>query len=272
MDRSAATSDQDLHRPVCRSPRRARPGLGPSPRPEPADATAVRGDHRTTPPRTGCGRRYPHPSTGTCGQRCCLKRSLSGRPHPPEAPPHRASSPGLPTPCCGRTVADPSNHLGQVYTVVHVAVDNCGRRASACGRSPSPRWTTCGENTGTHRSCDLPTTRPRPRPHAENAADLRKQSFSTVCTTPMTTTNNLSRGKFERLHQAWDVERAGPVDVPLRPRADSPHRQPSRFLLNAVLAYCSCWTGRRSPTRRHADRTTRTPRTPPSSGAPVPRS
>ena len=146
---------------------------------------------------------------------------------------------GAPYTVCGRRRDD---------LAVHVSVDNCGRRASSCGRQRARRWTTCGDRTAAHRTCDFPTARPPLRPHAFMGSDLRRHPFSTCSTTPMTTTKVLSEGDSTRLHQA-------------------PAGRPARLLETRCRTDRRGTSGRPDPTTRAASRRTRGRRTGPSPGS-----
>jgi hypothetical protein len=94
--------------------------------------------------------------------------------------------------CTGHSVlcTDPAT-AGVSHKLVHLPVDNCGRRGTSCGQRRAGRWTAiCGQLV-VNSACDLPTGPYPLRPHAESASDLQGNPFSTLCTAPMTTTNDL---------------------------------------------------------------------------------
>ncbi|MNW58290.1 hypothetical protein D3C74_361460 [compost metagenome] len=87
---------------------------------------------------------------------------------------------------CTARPAEPSTHK-----LVHLPVDNCGRRGTSCGQRRPDRWTAnCGQPV-VNSASDLPTGPSPVRPHGKRASDLGRERFSTLCTAPMTTTNDL---------------------------------------------------------------------------------
>gem|GEM_PF-3962113 len=207
--RHAAAADEasrpaelgDARRPGSRSARRPPvvpkepPLLGTDrPRPHGTAHRALRDDDdpSATSSCTPCARRYPHSSTGilwatgSARGQARVSTPTTGR-STENAQIHRFSPWKLWIERSDRASRPPSEH-----TVVNEPVDNCGRRASTCGRRRSHRWTTCGENSAAHRACDFPTFPPPLRPHGFVLSDLRKHPFSTEFTAPMTMTKVLS--------------------------------------------------------------------------------
>lgn len=148
-----------------------------------------------------------------------LIRASSPDPASPHRRPGRDQLPGFPQNEPQLWVnrwTTPASLPGPMCTAVHSAVDNCGRRASGCGRRPPDRWTACGGKLVTHSACDFPTASPPGRPHPIWASDLRRHRLSTVCTAPTTTTTHLSDGEIHTPSSGSDARPAQSRTAPRR--------------------------------------------------------
>lgn len=103
---------------------------------------------------------------------------------------------------CGILPLDGVMHVCAIHRDLHSRPRFLGITPVILWTETNDRWTECEQLSPVHRGAFPSTAVSTLHPQAKSGPDLLKDQFSTVSTTPMTTTNHLPLRWFERLHRA----------------------------------------------------------------------